>query len=169
MLILLLLLMLLLPASAQTSIDEVNYEFIVVECSVRKAESAKVPAEKRYYVSQIAAVPVSLSEAVVPQIANDFFQSAVAAPLTRAGLAVDFDMSSVKLVTEETKEDAEQARARVLESYKNKGGNIYIYDWLLNWSRGNATQTELFYRDKAQPSYEVKIQERARRPRRLSC
>jgi len=140
-----------------------DWFFVVVETHVHQKGvevTGEHPEERRWYVSNVAALPDGIPDYSEKKKAIEYFDANVVNPAEKRGLVVeyydqDLDINGGSVITIYTRAEAEEMRKKDVEDRKEQGGNIYSFNLTLGSAKGEETsQPRLVYRNKEQPSYE---------------
>ena len=142
------------------------YLFVEVETKVYRQDveiSNANPSERRWYISNVIVQPEDVpTYSLVKQKIMPYFSRNVMDPFEARGFSLDYGEQDVRLNGEssyanyETRERAEEERAKTIEYRKNQSGNIYSFELVFEGTpKGEETsKPKLIYRDKEQASYE---------------
>jgi hypothetical protein len=142
------------------------YLFVEIETTVHRKgvePSGENPNERRWYFSNVVEQPLDVpTYSLIKQKIMPYFSRNVMDPFEARGFALDYGEGDVRLNGEssyanyESKDQADEARNKSLESRKNQSGNIYSFELVFGPAKGEATsKPKLIYRDKDQPNYEA--------------
>lgn len=134
--------------------------FFVVNVFIHRSGkeiSSQNPQERRYYVSNLVAVPDSIPSYSLAKVADKYFEEQVVTPLKRQGLEAsyydsDLEINGGAVYALNTEADAKECRDKALESCHTRGGNIYEFTW--SFEANASANPKLIFRDKEQPSYD---------------
>jgi hypothetical protein len=151
------------PAATARTRVAAEWFFVVIETHVnaRNVEADdEHPEERRWYVSNVAALPDSIPSYSAPKKVNEYFDNNVVTPAEKRGFVVQYydqesQINGGSVLAIESREQAEEMRKKDIEDRKGQGGNIYSFDVVFGPAKGEATsQPSLIYRDKKQPNYD---------------
>ena len=156
----------LLPATTATARTTADGEwfFVVIETHVHAKNvevSSEHPEERRWYISNVAALPENIPDYSAPKKANEYFDANVVSPAEKRGVVVEYydqesQINGGSVLKVESREQAEEMRKQDIEDRKEQGGNIYSFNIVFGPTKGEETsQPHLIYRDKAQSNYEI--------------
>ena len=143
------------------------YLFVEIETTVHRKgveTSSENPEERRWYFSNVVVQPMDVpTYSLIKQKIMPYFSRNVMDPFEARGFALDYGEQDVRLNGEssyanyESREQAEEARAKELDYRKNQSGNIYSFELVFAGTpKGEETsKPKLIYRDKEQPNYEA--------------
>lgn len=149
-------------AAARTRADT-EWFFVVIETHVNAKNveaSDEHPEERRWYVSNVAALPDSIPSYSAPKKVNEYFDQNVVSPAQKRGFVLQYydqesQINGGSVLAIESRQQAEEMRKKDIEDRKEQGGNIYSFNIVFGPARGEETsQPGLIYRDKKQPNYE---------------
>jgi hypothetical protein len=149
--------------SRQTRATETEWFFVVIETHVHPKNvdiDDQHPEERRWYISNIAALPDSIPSYSAPKKVNQYFDQNVVSPAEKRGVVIEYndDESQINggsVLAVETRQQAEEMRRKDVEDRKGQGGNIYSFNVVFGPAKGEETsQPGLVYRHKQQPNYE---------------
>ena len=153
---------LLRPAAAGHN-PETDWFFVVVETHVHDKAvevSSEHPEERRWYISNVVALPANIPSYSDKKKAVEYFDTNVVAPAEKRGIVVecydqDLQINGGSVIAVGSREQAEEMRKKDVEDRREQGGNIYSFNFTFGPAKGEETsQPRLIYRDKKQPSYE---------------
>jgi hypothetical protein len=163
----LLLLALLLGFFAASALAQ-EYVFVTIRTAAYRADmetSSEKPQEVRFYISNVVSLPDSgRSFRDAGSSAEDYLMKSVIEPLKAKGiLHATFYDDAVKvndgfILSGLTKEQAEEKRKEVVESYKEQWGNIYTFNWAYGQNNAglDVSKPTLFYHNPEVPVYTPK-------------
>jgi hypothetical protein len=146
--------------------DNAVYLFVEVETKVYRKDveiSNANPSERRWYISNVVVQPQDVpTYSLVKQKIMPYFSRNVMDPFEARGFSLDYGEQDVRLNGEssyanyETRERAEEERAKAIEYRKHQSGNIYSFELVFEGTpKGEETsKPKLIYRDKEQANYE---------------
>lgn len=149
-------------ATASTHVDA-EWFFVVIETHVnaKNVEASDAhPEERRWYVSNVAALPDSLPSYSAPKKVNEYFDLNVVGPAEKRGFVLQYydqesQINGGSVLAIESRQQAEEMRKKDIEDRKEQGGNIYSFNVVFGLAKGEETsQPSLIYRDKKQPNYD---------------
>lgn len=151
------------PAGAAVSVkDDTNWFFVVVETHVHQKAfetSDEHPEERRWYVSNVVALPDNIPDYSEKKKAGEYFDANVVEPAKTHGILVDYydqdmDINGGSVVRVDSRAQAEEMRTKDIDDHKEQGGNIYSYEFIFGPAKGEETsKPRLIYRDKKEPNY----------------
>ena len=140
-----------------------DWFFVVVETHVHQKAvetSSEHPEERRWYTSNVVALPANIPDYSNKKKAGEYFDANVVEPAKTHGIAVDYydqdmQINGGSVVRVDSREQAEEMRNKDIEDRKEQGGNIYSFEIVFGSAKGEETsKPKLIYRDKKQPNYE---------------
>jgi len=145
--------------TAKAQGDEPNYAFVVFETTVTRVgveTSDKNPEERRFYVSNVVAIP-SADPAVLrraSKTADEYFTATVVDPLKAKGVAHQYYDDGIRINNNvvyrlDTRAEVEELRVKTLEEIKEQSVNIFTFTWAYG-EKTNGLETShptLFYRE----------------------
>jgi len=150
-------------ARART-IPATEWFFVVIETHVH-AKNVEVdgehPEERRWYISNVAALPENIASYSAPKKVNEYFDQNVVSPAEKRGVVVEYydnesQINGGSVIEIDTREQAEEMRKKEIEDRKGQRGNIYSFNIVFGPAKGEETsQPRLVYRNKEQPNYEA--------------
>ena len=149
-------------ATASTKADT-EWFFVVIETHVNAKNvepSDEHPEERRWYVSNVAALPDSIPSYSAPKKVNEYFDRNVVSPAEKRGFVVEYydqesQINGGSVLAIESRQQAEEMRKKDIEDRKEQGGNIYSFNLVFGPAKEEETsQPGLIYRDKKQPNYD---------------
>jgi hypothetical protein len=141
-----------------------DWFFVVVETRVHPKAieiDSEHPEERRWYISNVVALPENLPSYSAKKKVIDYFDANVVEPANKNGIEVEYfdqelEINGGSVVAVSSRAEAEEMRKKDLEERKEQGGNIYSFNLTFGTAKGEETsQPHLVYRNKDQPSYEV--------------
>ena len=149
--------------SAASGKADADWFFVVVETHVHQTAvetSSEHPEERRWYISNVVALPENIPSYSEKKQASEYFDANVVEPAKTHGILVDYydqdlQINGGSVVRVDSREQAEQMRKQDVADRKEQGGNIYSFELVFGPAKGEETsKPKLVYRDKAQPNYE---------------
>jgi hypothetical protein len=152
-------------ANAQTA--EPEYIFVIFETTVTRQgveTSDEHPEERRFYVSNIIALPSSdqLLLRRASKIADAYFIAAVVEPLKTKGILHAYYDDAIRINDNavyrlDTRADVEALRKEVLDDLIGQNANIFTYNWKYGDERVglDISRPTLFYHQAKHPLYGV--------------
>jgi hypothetical protein len=150
-------------ATARTT-AEPEWFFVVIEThvSAKNVEvSSEHPEERRWYISNVAALPDDIPSYSAPKKVNEYFDNNVVSPAAKRGVVVQYydqesQINGGSVLAMESREQAEEMRKHDIEDRKEQGGNIYSFNIVFGPAKGEeSSEPRLIYRNKEQPNYET--------------
>jgi hypothetical protein len=152
------------PAGAATTVTaDSDWFFVVVETHVQQKAvetSSEHPEERRWYVSNVVALPANIPDYSGKKKAGEYFDANVVEPAKRHGIVVeyydqDLQINGGSVIRVDSREQAEEMRNKDVEERKEQGGNVYSFELVFGPAKGEETsKPKLIYRNKIQPNYE---------------
>ena len=146
-----------------TPTAESEWFFVVIETHVQAKNvevSSEHPEERRWYISDVAALPANIPSYSAPKKVNEYFDNNIVSPAEKRGVVVEYDdqesqINGGSVIAIESREQADDMRKKDIEDRKGQGGNIYSFNVVFGSAKGEETsQPRLVHRDKEQPNYE---------------
>jgi hypothetical protein len=169
LLVTLALLLLPMPSARSSTVPAAGrsntvYLFAEVESKVyRKGVeiSSDNPSERRWYMSNVIIQPMDVpTYSLIKQKIMPYFSRNVMDPFEARGFSLDYGEQDVRLNGESsyanyvTRQEADDARNKMIEYRKNQSGNIYSFELVFGLAKGEETsKPRLIYRDQGQPNY----------------
>ena len=155
----------LLPATTAKArkTTTTQWFFVVIETHVHGKNvevSSEHPEERRWYISNVAALPEGMASYSAPKKVNEYFDNNIVSPAEKRGVVVEYDdqesqINGGSVIAIESREQADDMRKKDIEDRKGQGGNIYSFNLVFGPAKGEETsQPRLVHRDKEQPNYE---------------
>ncbi len=150
-------------AAANSNADG-DWFFVVVETHVHQQAvetSSEHPEERRWYISNVVALPPNIPDYSSKKKAGEYFDANVVEPAKAHGIVVDYYDSDMQInggsvVRIDSRAQAEEMRSKDIEDRKEQGGNIYSFELVFGPAKGEETsKPKLIYRNKEQPNYEA--------------
>lgn len=151
------------PATTARTTADTEWFFVVIEThvSLKNVEvDDKHPEERRWYISEVTALPANIADYSAPKKVNEYFDTNVVAPAEKRGVVVEYydqesQINGGSVLKVESREQAEAMRKQEVSEHKEQGGNIYSFKIEFGPAKGEDTsQPRLIYRDQKQPNYE---------------
>jgi hypothetical protein len=152
------------PAGAEeTSKSGGDWFFVVVETHVHQngvETSSEHPEERRWYISNVVALPANIPDYSSKKKAGEYFDANVVEPAKTRGILVDYYDSDMQInggsvIRMDSRAAAEEMRKKDIGDRKEQGGNIYSFELVFGPAKGEETsKPKLIYRNKEQPNYE---------------
>jgi hypothetical protein len=148
------------PAGAAATGD---WFFVVVETHVHQKAvetNDEHPEERRWYISNVAALPANIADYSAKKKAGEYFDANVVEPAKTRGILVDYyddemQINGGSVLAMGSREQAEEMRTKDIADRKEQGGNIYSFELVFGPAKGEETsKPKLIYRNKEQPNYE---------------
>lgn len=142
---------------------DAEWFFVVIETRVhpKNVEIDKEhPEERRWYVSELTALPEGLPSYSAPKKVNEFFDTNVVGPAEKRGVMVEYydqesQINGGSVLAIASREQGEEMRRKDIQDRKEQGGNIYSFNIVLGATKGEeSSQPRLIHRNKEQPNYE---------------
>ena len=149
--------------AAVTPKADADWLFVVVETHVHQKAvetSSEHPEERRWYISNVVALPENIPDYSENKKAGEYFDTNVVEPAKARGILVDYydqelEINGGSVIRVDTREQAEEMRKQNIEDCKEKGGNIYSFEIVFGSVKGEeVSKPKLVYRNKEQPNYE---------------
>lgn len=140
-----------------------DWFFVVVETHVHQKAvetSSEHPEERRWYTSNVVALPANIPDYSNKKKAGEYFDRNVVEPAKTRGIVVDYydqdmQINGGSVIRVDSREQAEEMRNKDIEDRKEQGGNIYSFELVFGPAKGEETsKPKLIYRNKEQPNYE---------------
>jgi hypothetical protein len=140
-----------------------DWFFVVVETRVHQKAvetSSEHPEERRWYVSNVVALPANIPDYSAKKKAGEYFDANVVEPAKTRGILVDYydnemQINGGSVIRVDSREQAEEMRNKDIAEHKEQGGNIYSFELVFGPAKGEETsKPKLIYRNKEQPNYE---------------
>ena len=152
------------PAGAAASGKaDSDWFFVVVETHVHQKAvetSSEHPEERRWYISNVVALPDNIPDYSEKKKAGEYFDANVVEPAKTRGILVDYyddemQINGGSVIRVDSRAQAEEMRNKDIEDRKGQGGNIYSFELVFGPAKGEETsKPKLIYRNKEQPNYE---------------
>ncbi len=142
---------------------ETEWFFVVIETRVHAKNveiDDKHPEERRWYISEMTALPDNIPSYSAPKKVNEYFDANVVSPAEKRGVVVEYydqdsQINGGSVLAIGSREQGEEMRQKDIQDRKEQGGNIYSFNIVIGATKGDETsQPKLIYRNKQQPSYE---------------
>ena len=142
---------------------EAEWFFVVIETRVHPKNveiDDEHPEERRWYISEMTALPESIPSYSAPKKVNEFFDTNVVGPAEKRGVVVEYydqdsQINGGSVLAIASREQGEEMRKKDIQDRKEQGGNIYSFNIVFGAMMGEeASQPRLVYRNKQQPNYE---------------
>jgi hypothetical protein len=140
-----------------------DWFFVVVETHVHQQAvetSSEHPEERRWYISNVVALPANIPDYSNKKKAGEYFDANVVEPAKTHGILVDYYDSDMQInggsvIRVDSRAQAEEMRTKDIADRKEQGGNIYSFELVFGPAKGEETsKPKLIYRNKEQPNYE---------------
>lgn len=152
------------PAGAAASGKaDSEWFFVVVETHVHQKAvetSSEHPEERRWYISNVVALPDNIPDYSEKKKAGEYFDANVVEPAKTRGILVDYyddemQINGGSVIRVDSRAQAEEMRNKDIEDRKEQGGNIYSFELVFGPAKGEETsKPKSIYRNKEQPNYE---------------
>jgi hypothetical protein len=149
-------------AAAEGKADT-DWFFVVVETHVHQKAvetDSEHPEERRWYISNVVALPPSIPDYSAKKKAGEYFDRNVVEPAKTHGILVDYyddelQINGGSVIRVDSRAQADEMRNKDIADRKEQGGNIYSYEFVFGPAKGEDTsKPKLVYRNKEQPNYE---------------
>jgi hypothetical protein len=149
--------------ATNTTTAQTEWFFVVIETRVHAKNvetDSDHPEERRWYISNVAALPENIASYSAPKKVNEYFDTNVVAPAEKRGVVIEYydnesQINGGSVIAIETRAQAEEMRKKDLEDRKEQGGNIYSFNIVFGPAKGEETsQPALVFRNKTQPNYD---------------
>jgi len=138
--------------------------FLVVETRVNavgKEVSGDNPQERRYYISNLFALPPDERSYTIKKKLLTYFNANVVDPAAKKGVEIDYydnemEINGGSVIAVGSKTEAEALLAREANNRKERGGNVYNFIVTLGPAKGEeTTKPTLVHRDKEYVHYDA--------------
>ena len=150
--------------AAATGKADSDWFFVVVETHVHQKAvetSSEHPEERRWYISNVVALPANIPDYSNKKKAGEYFDRNVVEAAKTHGIVVDYydqelQINGGSVIRVDSRAQAEEMRTKDVEDRKEQGGNIYSFELVFGpAAKGEETsKPKLIYRNKEQPNYE---------------